>query len=48
MLRFLIAGLPILTPAAHAQSADGLRTPLNGSGNIYRIPAAAFADTLSP
>jgi Tol biopolymer transport system component len=39
---------PPASPITYKQLSSRLRTPLNGSGNVYRIPAAAFADSLSP
>lgn len=39
---------PPASPITYKELSSRLRTPLNGSGNVYRIPAGAFADSLSP
>ena len=39
---------PRRRPLTFAQLSAQLRTPLNGYGNVYRIPVAVLADSASP
>jgi len=39
---------PPATPLTYDELSRRLRTPLNGSGNVYRIAAAAFAEPATP